>query len=92
VDASFGCSGDGRNYAALSGYRYQPAAIFWIPFSPAKSLGIRMPPPDFPQPENNLGLPVKYLVKRTPVFVEPVATVAQAARTMHEALIGSVGG
>jgi CBS domain-containing protein len=49
-----------------------------------------MPPPDFPQPENNLGLPVKYLVKRKPVFVEPVATVAQAARTMHEALIGSV--
>jgi CBS domain-containing protein len=47
-------------------------------------------PPDFPQPENNLGLPVKYLVKRPPVFVEPVATVAQAARTMHEALIGSV--
>ena len=49
-----------------------------------------MPPPDFPQPENNLALPVKYLVKRTPVFVEPVATVAQAARTMQEALIGSV--
>jgi CBS domain-containing protein len=49
-----------------------------------------MPPPDFPQPENNLGLPVKYLVKRTPVFVEPVATVAQAARTMREAFIGSV--
>jgi CBS domain-containing protein len=49
-----------------------------------------MPPSDFPQPENNLGLPVKYLVKRTPVFVEPVATVAQAARTMHEAFIGSV--
>ena len=49
-----------------------------------------MPPPDFLQPENNLGLPVKYLMKRKPVFVEPVATVAQAARTMHEALIGSV--
>ena len=49
-----------------------------------------MPPPDFPQSENNLGLPVKYLVKRPPVFVEPVATVAQAARTMQEALIGSV--
>jgi len=49
-----------------------------------------MPPSDFPQPENNLGLPVKYLVKRPPVFVEPGATVAQAARTMHEALIGSV--
>jgi CBS domain-containing protein len=41
-------------------------------------------------PENNLGLPVKYLVKRPPVFVEPSATVAQAARTMREALIGSV--
>ena len=49
-----------------------------------------MPPPDFPQPENNLGLPVKYLVKRPPVFIEPVATVAEAARTMREALIGSV--
>jgi CBS domain-containing protein len=49
-----------------------------------------MPPSDFLQPENNLGLPVKYLVKRTPVFVKPVATVAHAARTMHEALIGSV--
>ena len=49
-----------------------------------------MPPPDLPKPENNLGLPVKYLVKRTPVFVEPVATVAEAARTMREALIGSV--
>ena len=49
-----------------------------------------MPPPDFLQPENNLGLSVKYLVKRKPVFVEPVATVAEAARTMHEALIGSV--
>ena len=49
-----------------------------------------MPLPDFLQPENNLGLPVKYLVKRTPVFVEPVATVAEAARTMREALIGSV--
>ena len=49
-----------------------------------------MPPSDFPQPENNLGLPVKYLVKRPPVFVEPGATVAQAARIMHEALIGSV--
>ena len=45
---------------------------------------------DFPQPENNLGLPVKYLVKRPPVFVEPDATVGQAARTMREALIGSV--
>src|SRR5918996_3773038 len=41
-------------------------------------------------PENNLGLPVKYLVKRPPVFVEPDATVGQAARTMREALVGSV--
>ncbi|MGH7796121.1 MAG: DUF294 nucleotidyltransferase-like domain-containing protein [Candidatus Binatia bacterium] len=41
-------------------------------------------------PENNLGLPVKYLLKRPPVFVEPGATVVQAARTMREALIGSV--
>jgi CBS domain-containing protein len=43
-----------------------------------------------PPPENSLSLPVKYLVKRPPVFVEPGATVAQAARTMREALIGSV--
>ena len=49
-----------------------------------------MPLPDLPKPENNLGLPVKYLVKRPPVFIEPVATVAEAARTMREALIGSV--
>jgi CBS domain-containing protein len=49
-----------------------------------------MPPPDFSQSENNLGLPVKYLVKRPPVFIEPSATVAQAAQTMREALIGSV--
>ncbi|HXV80639.1 MAG TPA: DUF294 nucleotidyltransferase-like domain-containing protein, partial [Candidatus Binatia bacterium] len=33
---------------------------------------------------------VKYLVKRPPVFVEPEATVGQAARTMREAVIGSV--
>ena len=49
-----------------------------------------MPPPDFSQSENNLGLPVKYLVKRPPVFIEPGATVTQAARAMREALIGSV--
>jgi CBS domain-containing protein len=41
-------------------------------------------------PENSLTLPVKYLVKRPPVFVEPCATAAQAAQTMREALIGSV--
>lgn len=41
-------------------------------------------------PENNLGLPVKFLVKRPPVFVGAEATVAQAARTMREQLIGSV--
>ena len=41
-------------------------------------------------PENSLTLPVKYLVKRPPVFVEPGATAAQAAQTMREALIGSV--
>ena len=49
-----------------------------------------MPSVDFPPPENNLGLPVKYLVKRPPVFVEPDATVGQAALKMREALIGSV--
>jgi CBS domain-containing protein len=43
-----------------------------------------------PPPENSLSLPVKYLVKRSPVFVEPGASVAQAAQTMREALIGSI--
>ena len=49
-----------------------------------------MPLPDVPKSENNLALPVKYLVKRAPVFIEPGATVAEAARTMRQALIGSV--
>jgi CBS domain-containing protein len=43
-----------------------------------------------PPPEQSLALPVKYLLKRAPVFVEPGATVAQAARTMHAALMDSV--
>jgi CBS domain-containing protein len=43
-----------------------------------------------PSPEQSLTLPVKYLVKRPPVFVEPDATVGQAAQTMRQALIGSV--
>jgi CBS domain-containing protein len=43
-----------------------------------------------PQAEQSPTLPVRYLVKRPPVFVDPGATVAQAARTMRDALIGSV--
>jgi CBS domain-containing protein len=43
-----------------------------------------------PPPEQSLTLPVKYLVKRPPIFVEPNATVGQAAQTMRQALIGSV--
>jgi CBS domain-containing protein len=49
-----------------------------------------MPPLDLPPSEPSLTLPVRYLVKRPPVFVDPSATVAQAARTMQEAHIGSV--
>src|SRR5688572_22580103 len=44
-----------------------------------------MPPPD-----QNLTLPVKYLVKRAPVFIDAGATVGEAARTMQQAHIGSV--
>jgi CBS domain-containing protein len=43
-----------------------------------------------PPPEQNLTLPVKYLIKRPPIFVDAAATVAQAASVMHDAHIGSV--
>jgi CBS domain-containing protein len=43
-----------------------------------------------PSPEYDLTLPVKYLVKRPPVFIDEAATVAQAASVMQDAQIGSV--
>ena len=46
-----------------------------------------MPPHD---DEQTLTLPVKYLIKRPPVFVDSVATVGQAAVVMRDAGIGSV--
>jgi CBS domain-containing protein len=41
-------------------------------------------------PEQSLALPVKYLIKRPPVFIDEVATIAQAASVMQNARIGSV--
>ena len=41
-------------------------------------------------PEYDLALPVKYLIKRLPVFIDEAASVAQAALVMQEAGIGSV--
>ena len=38
----------------------------------------------------NLNLPVKHLIKRAPVFVDPGASVATAASVMQQAEIGSV--
>jgi CBS domain-containing protein len=43
-----------------------------------------------PPPEQSLTLPVKYLIKRPPVFIDQAATVAQAASIMQNAHIGSV--
>jgi CBS domain-containing protein len=43
-----------------------------------------------PPAEQNLTLPVKFLIKRQPVFVDEAATVAQAASVMQGAHIGSV--
>jgi CBS domain-containing protein len=43
-----------------------------------------------PPPEYDLTLPVKYLIKRAPVFIDEAATVAQAASVMQNARIGSV--
>jgi CBS domain-containing protein len=44
----------------------------------------------FAPPEQSLALPVKYLIKRPPVFIDEVATIAQAASVMQNARIGSV--
>ena len=43
-----------------------------------------------PLPEQSLTLPVKYLIKRPPVFIDEAATVGQAASLMQSAHIGSV--
>jgi CBS domain-containing protein len=43
-----------------------------------------------PPPEQSLTLPVKYLIKGPPVFIDETATVAQAASVMESAQIGSV--
>jgi CBS domain-containing protein len=43
-----------------------------------------------PPPEQSLTLPLKYLIKRPPVFIDEAATVAQAASVMQNAHIGSV--
>jgi len=44
-----------------------------------------MPPPD-----QNLTLPVKFLIKRPPVFIDAAATVGEAASVMQDAHIGSI--
>lgn len=49
-----------------------------------------MPNQGSPPPDADLTLPVKYLVKRPPIFVEPGATVAQAASIMQNARAGSL--
>ena len=38
----------------------------------------------------NLALPVKRLVRRAPLFIEPGATIAQAAQAMQAARVGSI--
>jgi CBS domain-containing protein len=43
-----------------------------------------------PPPEPNLSLPVKYLIKRAPVFLDAGATIGEAARIMQRAGIGSI--
>jgi CBS domain-containing protein len=43
-----------------------------------------------PPPEPSLSLPVKYLIKRAPAFIEPTATVSQAAAMMQNAGISSL--
>jgi CBS domain-containing protein len=48
-----------------------------------------MPNEISPQPDSTLTLPVKYLIKGSPIFVAPNATVAQAAQAMQSARVGS---
>jgi CBS domain-containing protein len=42
------------------------------------------------QSESILTLPVKHLIKREPLFIEPNATVGQAAHAMQSARVGSI--
>jgi CBS domain-containing protein len=49
-----------------------------------------MPSPESSDSNNSLALPVKYLLKRAPVFIDPGASIAEAARIMQETRIGSV--
>jgi CBS domain-containing protein len=49
-----------------------------------------MPNHGSPPPDSNLALAVKHLIKCPPLFVPPSATVAEAARAMQSARVGSV--
>jgi CBS domain-containing protein len=49
-----------------------------------------MPNLDSPQATAGLALPVKRLLKKPPLFVDPAATVQQAAAAMQNARVGSV--
>lgn len=49
-----------------------------------------MPNLDSPQTTAGLALPVKHLLKQPPLFVDPAATVQQAAAAMQNARVGSV--
>src|SRR5262245_57471147 len=40
--------------------------------------------------DSNLALAVKHLIKRAPLFIDANASIAQAARAMHEARVGSI--
>jgi CBS domain-containing protein len=49
-----------------------------------------MPSETSSQPDSSLTLPVKYLIKGSPIFVKSSANVGQAALTMQSARVGSV--
>jgi len=49
-----------------------------------------MPNFNLPLTDSNLALPVKNLIKRPPLFIDSGASVAQAARAMQEARVGSI--
>src|SRR5512134_1081508 len=48
--------------------------------------------PNFPAPltDVNFALPVKSLIKRAPLFIDPGASVVQAAQAMQAARVGSI--
>ncbi len=50
----------------------------------------RNPTAAVPPPERSLTTPVKYLMTRTPLFIDADATVQQAAQAMHTAGTGSI--